>query len=86
MKKITRFFLIHFNLYFVQVLCCVVQDELEEQVVVRVLDCDTISQVKAKVRGACPIHNGDILILYCTALYCTMQGCIVSLKIIFFLI
>ena len=25
--------------------CCVVQDELEEDVVVRVLDCDSISQV-----------------------------------------
>ena len=26
--------------------CCVVQDELEEDVVVRVLDCDSISQVR----------------------------------------
>jgi len=34
------------------VVCCVVQDELEEQVVVRVLDCDTISQVKAKILDA----------------------------------
>ena len=31
------------------VVCRVVQEELEEEVVVRVLDCDTISQVKAKV-------------------------------------
>jgi len=34
------------------VVCCVVQDELEEQVEVRVLDCDTISQVKAKILDA----------------------------------
>merc|ERR1719242_1441748 len=32
--------------------CCVVQDELEEDVVVRVLDCDSISQVKAKILDA----------------------------------
>ena len=36
----------------VQVLCCVVQEELEEEVVVRVLDCDSISQVKAKILDA----------------------------------
>ena len=35
-----------------QVLCCVVQEELEEEVVVRVLDCDSISQVKAKILDA----------------------------------
>lgn len=34
------------------VACCVVQDELEEDVVVRVLDCDSISQVKAKILDA----------------------------------
>ena len=28
--------------------CCVVQDELEEDVVVRVLDCDSISQVRTQ--------------------------------------
>jgi len=32
--------------------CTVVQQELEEEVVVRVLDCDTISQVKAKILDA----------------------------------
>jgi len=32
--------------------CCVVQDELEEDVVVRVLDCDSISQVKSKILDA----------------------------------
>merc|ERR1719195_2311403 len=32
--------------------CCVVQDELEEDVVVRVLDCDSISQVKFKILDA----------------------------------
>jgi hypothetical protein len=39
-------------LMLLQVLCCVVQDELEEEVVVRVLDCDSISQVKAKILDA----------------------------------
>jgi len=34
------------------VCCCVVQDELEEDVVVRVLDCDSISQVKSKILDA----------------------------------
>ena len=32
--------------------CCVIQDELEEEVVVRVLDCDSISQVKSKILDA----------------------------------
>merc|ERR1719410_1213983 len=32
--------------------CCVLQDELEEDVVVRVLDCDSISQVKLKTLDA----------------------------------
>lgn len=31
--------------------CCVVQDELEEDVVVRVLDCDSISQVRTQSRA-----------------------------------
>ena len=31
--------------FLLKVCCCVVQDELEEDVVVRVLDCDSISQV-----------------------------------------
>jgi hypothetical protein len=35
-----------------QVLCCVVQEELEEEVVVRVLDCDSITQVKGKILDA----------------------------------
>ena len=85
-KNRQKFFFNFVNLYFFQVLCCVVQDELEEQVVVRVLDCDTISQVKAKVRGTSPIHNGTLyhmILSYCTALYCTMQGCKISLKIFF---
>merc|ERR1719189_2242587 len=34
------------------VICRVVQEELEEEVVVRVLDCDTISQVKSKILDA----------------------------------
>ena len=32
--------------------CSVLQDELEEEVVVRVLDCDSISQVKSKILDA----------------------------------
>ena len=32
--------------------CCVLQDELDEEVVVRVLDCDSISQVKSKILDA----------------------------------
>ena len=72
-KNRQKFFFNFVNLYFFQVLCCVVQDELEEQVVVRVLDCDTISQVKAKVRGTSPIHNGTLyhmILSYCTVLHC----------------
>ncbi len=47
----------HFNAdavaaLWVQVLCCVVQEELEEEVVVRVLDCDSITQVKGKILDA----------------------------------
>ena len=34
------------------VVCRVVQEELEEEVTVRVLDCDTISQVKSKILDA----------------------------------
>ena len=34
------------------VVCCIVQDELDEDIVVKVLDCDAISQVKAKILDA----------------------------------
>jgi len=34
------------------VICCIVQDELDEDIVVKVLDCDAISQVKAKILDA----------------------------------
>ena len=40
--------------------CCVVQDELEEDVVVRVLDCDSISQVRIMLLFPSPWPCKDV--------------------------
>ena len=55
--------------------CCVVQDELEEDVVVRVLDCDSISQVRIMLLfpspWACKDVNGEPLeSFYCVGFVC----------------